>query len=220
MRRPSERPSLAFRPYPVATAAISAAFALLSSGCSERDPGSDARGRGPAVVVSVEPRAELSLELPDFELVDQAGKKRSKSDLAGKVWIADFIFTTCPSICPRLTEKMSALSKRTVDAPDLRYVSFTVDPETDTPEALAAFGAKYGADTARWSFLTGEPKHVEDVVLKGFKQVLSRDSGGMIFHSERFVLVDKRGKVRGFYETEPHQLDALEKRARELLTEP
>lgn len=204
----------------VRTAGLLACAALSSAGCSDRAPGADARRDAPAVVVSVEPRAELSLDLPDFELVDQSGQKRSKADYAGKVWIADFIFTTCPTICPRLTEKMSALSKRTADAPDLRYVSFTVDPETDTPEALKAFAAKYGADTARWSLLTGEPKHVEDVVLKGFKQVLSRDSGGMIFHSERFVLVDKRGKVRGFYETEPHHLEALEKRARELLAEP
>lgn len=202
----------------VATVGLCAS--LLGAGCGDREPRADARRDAPSMVVSVEPRAELSLDLPGFELVDQSGQKRSKADFAGKVWIADFIFTTCPSICPRLTEKMSALSKRTADAPDLRFVSFTVDPETDTPEALTAFGAKYGADPARWSFLTGEPKHVEDVVLKGFKQVLSRDSGGMIFHSERFVLVDKRGKVRGFYETEPHHLDALEKRARELLAEP
>jgi protein SCO1/2 len=194
-------------------------LALLAALASCGDPTSAEKAGAPSVVVSVEPRAELVIDLPDFELVDQTGAKVSKRDLAGRVWIADFIFTTCPTICPRLTEKMAGLGGRMKDAGDLRFVSFTVDPENDTPEVLSTFGKKYGADPSRWSFLTGEPKHVEDVVLKGFKQALSRDSGGMIFHSERFVLVDKKGRVRGFYETEPAQLDALEKRARELLSE-
>jgi protein SCO1 len=133
-------------------------------------------------------------QVPQFQLFDQEGQKFQRSDLDGHVWVADFIFTNCEGPCPRMTSHMHEIQKAT--RPGVKLVSFTVDPERDTPQALAAYGRKFSADDSRWTFLTGNP---------GTLNMLDRDAfklgtlGAGMDHSTRFVLIDQKGRIRGYY---------------------
>jgi protein SCO1/2 len=139
-------------------------------------------------------------EVPQFSLTDQNGRTITKNDLAGKVWIADFIFTNCAGTCPMITASMSRLQS---DFPrEVHLVSFSVDPLRDTPEALAEYAAKVKADNDRWHFLTGEKQTLHDLSIKGFKLALEETGGSdtePITHSTRLVLIDKEGNIRGYY---------------------
>jgi protein SCO1/2 len=136
------------------------------------------------------------------ELVDSAGRSFSLEELQGKIWIADFIFTHCAGPCPLLSRKMARLQAKLEDFPDVRLVSFTVDPDRDTPAVLAAYARRHGADPGRWIFLTGEKSRLYPLISQGFKLAVDdgAESGGLITHSTRFVLVDRLGRVRGYYE--------------------
>jgi protein SCO1/2 len=157
---------------------------------------------GPGVRVAAPGRPELSIPLPPFSLVDQEGKAFTDRDLAGRVWIVNFIFTRCPTICPKLTAQMASLVERTKDVEGLGFVSISVDPENDPPPVLRAYGERHGADFSRWSFLTGDQRALEATVLQGFKVALGRDDTGAIVHAERFVLVDDEGRIRGYYDAD------------------
>lgn len=131
-------------------------------------------------------------EIPRFDLTSQRGVQFDSAGLNGHVWVADFIFTNCESSCPRMSSKMHQLQGAT--GPDIRLVSFSVDPERDTPQALTEYGKKYSADSSRWTFLTGDAKVLEMLDHDAFKLgSLNMD------HSTRFVLVDKKGQIRGYY---------------------
>lgn len=147
--------------------------------------------------------------VPDFKLVDQTGAPFGPDRLAGRVWIADFIFTRCPDVCPRMTERLVRVHRTLGDRADI--VSVSVDPDYDTPERLAAFARAHGADSPRWHFLTGESGPMQDSVLRGFKVAFSRDSDDVstITHGVHVVLVDGRGRIRGFYDS--NDADALER---------
>ena len=190
---------------------IVAALACSAAACDS----SSAKDSGPVAYVSAEP-VNYDFALPDFQMVDQQGKKVTNADLRGKVLVVDFIFTTCPTICPRLTERMATLGKQLEADADIHLVSITVDPENDTPEKLAAYGSRYGAKPEQWTFLTGEPEHVRTTVLKGFKMAVRRLSDVNIDHAEKFVLVDKQMHMRGVYDTDDASLASLVKQAREL----
>ena len=157
---------------------------------------------------------------PAFTLVSEQGKTVTRADYAGKVWIADFIFTRCGGSCPILSAKMAALSERMTDAPGVKLVSFDVDPEHDTPEVLAEYGRKLGADPDRWTFLRGERPVVLALIKDGFKLAIEdgpADGVEPILHSTRFVLVDGEGTIRGYYDgMEQPPVDQLEKDARAL----
>jgi len=157
---------------------------------------------------------------PAFTLVSEQGKSVSRADYAGSVWIADFVFTRCGGSCPILSAKMAALAERTRDVPAIRFVSFGVDPEHDTPEVLAEYARKLGADPARWSFLHGTRPVVRGLIKDGFKLAVEdapADSVEPILHSTRFVLVDGEGTIRGYYDgMEQPPVDVLEKDARSL----
>jgi protein SCO1/2 len=133
-------------------------------------------------------------EIPDFQLVDQKGQTFDRKALDGHVWVADFVYTTCQGPCPRMSSHMRTLQKAT--GPDVRMVSFTVDPDNDTPPVLAAYARRFSADTARWTFLTGEKETLNMLDHDAFK--LGSIGAGMD-HSTRFVLVDKLGRIRGYY---------------------
>jgi len=163
----------------------------------------------------------IDFPLPDFTLTDQNKNLVKRADLEGKVWVASFIFTSCPSICPRLTKRKATMQEALLGNDDVRFVSISVDPETDTPEKLSEFATKHGATSARWLFLTGDPKVVDATVLTGFKMVLQRSTPGSvdISHAERFCVVDRKAHVRGLFDTSDEGLTALKARVAELRAE-
>lgn len=133
-------------------------------------------------------------EVPEFQLINQKGQKFDRSLLDGHVWVADFVYTTCQGPCPRMSSHMRAIQKAT-DA-SVRLVSFTVDPDNDTPTVLAAYAQRFSADENRWSFLTGDKNTINTLDRDAFKL---GTIGAEMDHSTRFVLVDKRGRIRGYY---------------------
>jgi len=161
--------------------------------------------------------------VPDFTTTSESGATVTRASLAGKVFIADFIFTTCRGICPGMTAKMKSLESRLRDEPRLRFVSFTVDPEHDTPEVLARYAKEHGADTARWSFLRTDTESLRRLCREGFRLAVEDAGPGArepILHSTRFVLVDAEGTIRGYYDSdEPGAMAALEADARKLARE-
>ena len=162
---------------------------------------------------------ETLYPVPDFSLTDQTDQPVSLHELKGRVWVADFIFTNCGGTCPVTTEKMRKLQEAL--PADIRMVSFTVDPARDTSKALAAYAAEHGATRERWLFLTGDKQALYDICIKGFKLPLLDDEGTPlepITHSTRFVLVDKKGQIRGYYSgTEEEDLKRLATDAKGLL---
>jgi len=135
-------------------------------------------------------------EFPHFALTDQAGHSVHLADLRGRPTVADFIFTRCPTICPRLTERMARLSN---ELKGVRFVSFSVDPDYDTPAVLTDYAA---AHHAGWTFLTGPI----DAVAAGAKLALERDpknaaTTGGILHGTHFLLIDGAGQIRGYYDS-------------------
>ena len=144
-------------------------------------------------------------DAPAFTLTDQDGKPFSRDDLKGKVWVADFIFTTCPGACPKMTMKMSGLQKA-VPERDVHFVSFTVDPERDTPPVLRQYAQNYDADLGRWHFLTGEKQELFETAA-GLKLTAAPAGqfGPEIVHAEKFLLVDGSGRVRGIYDSKDEQ---------------
>jgi protein SCO1 len=156
----------------------------------------------------------MRVPLPEFQLTDQRGEPFGLAKLRGKVWVADFIFTSCGVVCPKLTKRMAELQHRTRNLGDaFHLVSFTVDPDNDTPERLAAYAREYRASPHRWTFLTGTLGDIETTVVKGFKTAMGKEEADpgifSIFHGERFVLVDRKGAIRGYYEATDEGLDQL-----------
>jgi protein SCO1/2 len=137
--------------------------------------------------------------VPDFELTAQNGQKFLGSSLRGHVWVADFIFTNCPGPCLRMSTLLGRVQTATESFPDVRLVSFTVDPARDTPAALLQFAAKYHANANRWSFLTGPQPTLQMLSRDAFKL---GDVDGTLNHQTRFVLVDRKGQIRGYYRTD------------------
>jgi protein SCO1/2 len=137
--------------------------------------------------------------VPDFQLVSQSGDAfLSEANLKGKVWIADFIFTTCTGPCPRMSSQMKRVQKAMSAFPEVRLVSFTVDPENDTPTALAEYAKRYAADPARWFFLTGDKQTLHKLNREAF---MLGNVDGSLDHSTRFILIDRAGRVRKYYHT-------------------
>ena len=134
--------------------------------------------------------------LPPFALTSDKNVPLDNSTLTGKVWIADFIFTSCAGPCPAMTRSMAAVAKKLELYPEVAFVSVSVDPETDTPEVLARYGAKFGANPERWHFLTGTPEAIQELAVKGFMIGAVDDP---VIHSTKFCLVDQKGQIRGYY---------------------
>jgi protein SCO1 len=138
-------------------------------------------------------------QLAPFQLTSQSGQPFDSKSLEGHVWVADFIYTTCPGPCPLMSHHMSEVQRQTADTPDVKIVSFTVDPATDTPPVLAEYAKRYQADASRWYFLTGDQSRLNQIGRDGFK--LNPVDGSMI-HSVRFTLVDRRMRIRGYYSSD------------------
>jgi len=172
--------------------------------------------------------------VPDFSLIERSGRKMGRSDLAGRVWITNFIYTHCPDTCPLQTAQMAKLQADFAEDKDLRLVSITVDPERDTVLVLSQYAKRYGADPERWLFLTGEKSTIYRLALEGFRlsmvdpaegvkswffgpiTVLAHhgETGKQFIHSSRFVLVDRQARIRGYYQSAEE--DALQRLRRDV----
>jgi protein SCO1/2 len=163
---------------------------------------------------------------PDFSLTDQTGRPFTSSHLAGKVVVANFVFTTCTDICPLLTATMAQVRDQLKQAKLLGdkavIVSFTVDPENDTPDALATYGEKFGATPVEWRFLTGDSQAITDLLVGGFKvgrpPAVPRTPGGTpeIIHTNRFALIDPKGQVRAMLNGEELDVQRVVEEVRRL----
>ena len=152
-------------------------------------------------------RASIMGELPDFSLTNQAGERIGRSDLLNRVNLVNFVFTNCAGPCPALTSKMSLIQKDWVSVSDVQFVSITVDPDRDSPEALRKYAAGFDFDPERWHFLTGDKARVYDLIKNGFlADVTASDGPHEIMHSLRFALVDRRGRTRAYLDGESKSL--------------
>lgn len=139
--------------------------------------------------------------VPTFQLTNQNGQPFGSEQLQGKIWIADFVFTSCPGPCPMISSRMSEL-QRPLENSDVHLVSFTVDPKTDTPAVLREYGERLHARPGRWDFLTGPETTLYPLIRNGFKLGISdgADEMGTPVHSTRVVLVDRHDTIRGYYD--------------------
>ncbi len=142
--------------------------------------------------------------LPPFRLVDQSGRSFGSADLTGRVWVASFIFTRCETVCPAVSRQMARIQSRTENLePQFHLVSFSVDPEYDSPSRLSEYARSYRASPRMWTFLTGAPDAVRDAVVNGLHVSMGREPGAGvagIFHGTHLVLVDGAGRIRGYYD--------------------
>ncbi len=163
-------------------------------------------------------------QVPRFSLLDSRGARITRDDLAGRFWIADFIFTRCTGVCPTLTARMASLTRSLADVPQVRYVSFSVDPSFDTPEVLGRYAAQNAGEG--WIFLTGGTDEIYRLVGQGFRLNVASGgppetaSGELVTHSDRFVIVDPDLNIRGYYHgTDEAEVDRLERDLRALIRE-
>ncbi len=161
--------------------------------------------------------------MPTFSLTDQAGSTLKSESLRGSVVVVDFIFTSCPDVCPALSAALANVGAKTADTElPVRLLSVSVDPERDTPEVLAGYARRWQADPARWSFVTGPPEDVRATV-HGFAQLAERVPAGTgkpedynVAHGESFLLYDADGVLRGIYGSKGDELTRLVTDARRL----
>ena len=192
---------------------------LLLSGCAPQTKSAPAATKRPAPVVG---KIEVDEEFvaPDvddtpFTLTDQRGEPFSSESLRGKVWMGAIFFANCPGPCFRENQAIADIL-REIDDPNFMVVSLTCDPENDTPESLKAYAARFDADPARWKFLTGDLKLIEKIGQQTFR--LPVELG---VHSERGVVFDREGRLRGGYHLlQQDRVDLLKKLIREVLAEP
>lgn len=137
--------------------------------------------------------------VPAFQLISQTGQPFDRRSLDGKIWVADFIFTHCSGPCPRMSAQMRRVQTAVTGLPDVRLVSFSVDPERDTPTVLAEYATRYHAQLGRWFFLTGDQKTLDALDRRAF---MLGNVDGSLEHSTRFILIDRQGRIRGYYGTD------------------
>lgn len=167
-------------------------FVAAVAGCGPR----------PARPTAAPAPGDLDFPVGAFALTERSGKAVTEKDLAGKVWVASFVFTRCLGPCPAVTGTVKQLHDELKDVPDLRFVTFTVDPARDNPGELAKYAAKYAADPDRWLFLTGSEKEIHALMRERFKLAVGRKEGPDVKdgdeydHSTRLSVIDKKGVIR------------------------
>ncbi len=162
-------------------------------------------------------------KIPDFDFMNQDSVLVNSKSLKGKIWIADFFFTSCSTICPGMTATMKKLNDATQDlAKEVQFISFSIDPDTDKPHILRAYQKNYGINSKNWVFLTGNEEETHDLGVNNFYIHAAEDASATdgYAHAEAFSLVDKEGYVRGVYNmAQPGELEKIEKDLRKLLKE-
>lgn len=172
---------------------------------------------GPKEVNPANPKDTIYHTIPYFEFTNQNAQTFSSKDLEGKIYVADFFFVSCPTICPKMTTHMLELQKHFYDLSDFHLVSFTVNPEQDSVEVLKDYAENVRAMDSVWDFLTGPKEEIYKLGYEGFMVNAMEDDAapGGFLHSQWLVLVDKKGRIRGYFDgtstTETNNLmDAIE----------
>ena len=170
----------------------------------------------PRKILPIYQPAEVSFELVDsslqhikkyhkianFSLTNQNGNRISQRDYQGKIYVADFFFTTCPSICPIMTNNMAYIQSKIMDDPQVKLLSFSVTPEIDSVPQLKKYALEKGVNDKKWNLLTGDKKEIYTLARKSYFVVKEDGDGGPhdMIHTENFVLVDPNKRIRGYYD--------------------
>jgi protein SCO1/2 len=138
----------------------------------------------------------------DFSLINQEGKTITQKDLQGKIYVADYFFANCKSICPKMSTQLERVQQRFKNQSDFMILSHSVDPLRDSVAALAKYAQLHGADSKKWYFLTGDKKQLYDLARHSYLVVATQGDGGAddFVHTEQFALIDKEKHIRGFYD--------------------
>lgn len=168
----------------------------------------------------------VATSVPEFSLTNQLGEVISLSNLLGHVVVADVIFTRCPISCEKMSKRMRVLQDELGPRTNVRFISLTADPGYDSPEILRKYSERHGADPSRWHFLTGLKRAVYGLAIDGLKLAVvdktdqKETPDDLFIHSTQFVLVDKRGRIRGTFEgTDDHERQQLAIAVRKLARE-
>ncbi len=160
--------------------------------------------------------------IADFTLVNQKGETFTQSVFDGKIYVANFFFATCPTICPIMSNHFAELQTTFDDEPKVMFISHSVTPEIDTVAALAEYGERYGVDPEKWILATGDKKEIYNIARKSYFAVLDEGDGGKqdFIHTENMILVDSKRRLRGYYDgTSSKDMERLEDEIRILLVE-
>jgi len=160
--------------------------------------------------------------IPPFKFVNQLGDTITDKDYDHRIYVADFFFTTCQSICPKMSRQMERIQKKFWDNDSVMMISHTVNPEGDSVEVLAAYAKTMNANSKRWNFVTGDKKQIYDIAREGYFLPVDKGDGGPddFIHSEKFILVDKNKHIRGIFDgTDTKDVDRLFDAIKMLLAE-
>jgi protein SCO1/2 len=141
-------------------------------------------------------------KIADFAFTNQNGKVITQKNYENTIYVADFFFTTCPTICPKMTDNMVWLQNQLKNNPEVKLLSFSVTPDIDTPEILKKYAIEKGVDDSRWNLVTGDKKDIYYLARKSYLAVKTGKPEELydMVHTENFVLVDQKGRIRGFYD--------------------
>jgi protein SCO1/2 len=159
-------------------------------------------------------------KIAPFAFTNQNGKKITQEDYKGKIYVADFFFTTCQSICPKMTKNMAWLQQQIKSMPNVMLLSHSVTPDIDTVPVLKAYADEQGAIDGKWNLVTGDKKDIYYIARKSYLAVKTTTSSELydMVHTENFILVDKKGRIRGFYDgTNLDKADKDAKNVKQLL---
>lgn len=166
----------------------------------------------PELVDSTKQRQRKYHKIADFSLVNQNGETITQDDYKDKIYVADFFFTTCQSICPIMTKNMADVQKEILNDDEVMLLSHTVTPEIDTVAQLKRYAIQKGVVDSKWNLVTGDKKEIYELARKSYLAVKSDGDGGPydMIHTENFMLVDKKRQIRGFYDgTNPDEIERL-----------
>lgn len=151
-------------------------------------------------------------KIADFALINQNGKTITQDDFKDKIYVADFFFTTCPSICPIMTKNMGDIQQAILNDDDVLLLSHSVTPVIDSVPQLKKYALEKGVVDSKWNLVTGDKKQIYELARKSYLAVKTDGDGGPydMIHTENFILVDKERRIRGFYDgTNPEDIDKL-----------
>ena len=151
-------------------------------------------------------------KIADFSLTNQNGKTITQNDYKGKIYVADFFFTTCQTICPIMTDHMRDIQKEVLNDDDVMLLSHSVTPKIDSVAQLKRYAKLKGVNDAKWNLVTGDKKHIYELARKSYLAVKTNGNGDEydMIHTENFMLIDKKRQIRGFYDgTDPEAISQL-----------